>query len=127
MPNIRKTVLCPDCGVEFSGPATSNPNGRTTQGRTCPKGHWNPYSKFSAKIAVSDNQMPMAPQPTRMEMLRQIGALTGADATHMSLVTMLECYERAVATAPHGTFARAVIDGAFGKAPEVARRALGVA
>ena len=60
----------------------------------------------------------------RAQFLKTLGAPRSSDALQMALTTMLEGYEKAVATLPPGSVARTVVEGAFGRAPEISRKVL---
>jgi hypothetical protein len=54
------------------------------------------------------------------------GAPNETEALRMSLLTMVESYDRLMAVMPNGTTAQRLAAGSFGKAPEVARLILGL-
>lgn len=63
----------------------------------------------------------------RERFLKTLGAPTSKDAMQMALQTMLEGYEKAVATLPPNSLAREMVAAAFGKAPEISRKVLEIA
>ena len=92
-------------------------------GKLCPNGHWT-----SCTTLCVAKRLPKSIRPKRLTSidLHELGVKSEADALHLALGTMVECYERAISTLPKSSFTRAMVVGAFGKAPEVSRRVLGV-
>ena len=108
-PTIRET--CPQCHVVFSAGYSPDPSGRRrSRGKRCPNGHWT----TAGRLARWRDSAPL---------LAELGVQRRSDALELSLVTMLECYERLLRTLPAGML-RAQIAGVFGKAPEIAQRIL---
>lgn len=77
-------------------------------------------------MSMQSSERPMG-ATLKAQFLSDHGVRRPQDATSLALVTMLECYERALATMPKGSIQRAMVVGAFGKAPEIARKVLEVA
>ena len=64
---------------------------------------------------VMDSQIPGMPLNLPLD---------GRSDAATALAAMLDCYSRALMTAPANTLAHAIIEGAFGKVPEMAAKIL---
>ncbi|OIR02599.1 hypothetical protein GALL_153130 [mine drainage metagenome] len=125
--HVTIVETCPVCRADFSAVISGNPKtGATTRGKICPAGHWTPYAKLLASRTSQPSQKPPK-DDVRTVLLKRLGAPRREDALQMALVTMVESYERALATLPRGSAARAMVDGAFGKSPEISRQVLELA
>lgn len=108
---------CRTCGGEFSG--TPQPrNGNGVWGKTCPEGHFNTLGELDK----TRNANRQASRHAVMSKVRTVGVASGEDALRLALAAMMGGYERLLATTPERS--RAVIDGAFGKSPAVAKQIL---
>lgn len=63
-------------------------------------------------------------RPTVLQRARSVGIAGDVEAMQLALAAMLGGYQQLLRTIPEGTQARALIDGAFGRSPEVAKKIL---
>ena len=108
---------CPTCRVEFTG-SPKQRNGQGSWRKECPAGHWHTLHEL-ARTRNADQQ---AARHVVMTKTKDVGIRTDIDAMRLALAAMLGGYERLLATTPERS--RPVIDGAFGKSPEVCRQIL---
>lgn len=123
--------ICPTCRVEFVGPQVSNPNPQhTTKGKRCPAGHWHSLTALwnvRQKIDREKHPMPPPVKKGKPPTLRSLGFGGPHEAYQLAATYLLDGYDQAMKTAPEGTMARAIIDGAFKGRAEIARQILGAA
>lgn len=117
-------ATCPTCGIVFRSSKCANPATGKGAGKVCPQGHWIPKSVLWPSSCAAPRQRT---SDQVRDLLADIGVRAKPDALALALVTMCECYERAARVFPRGSVAAGMLDGAFGKAPEVSRRILEVA
>lgn len=55
---------------------------------------------------------------------RTVGIAGDVEAMQLALAAMLGSYQQLLRTIPEGSQARALVDGAFGRSPEVAQKIL---
>jgi len=108
---------CPTCGITFTGSPRQR-NGQGSWKKECPAGHWHTLHEL-ARTRNADQQ---AARHVVMAKTKEVGIRTDIDAMRLALAAMLGGYERLLATTPERS--RPVIDGAFGKSPEVCRKIL---
>lgn len=107
----------PTCGVTFTGSPRQR-NGQGSWKKECPAGHWHTLHEL-ARTRNADQQ---AARHVVMTKTKDVGIRTDIDAMRLALAAMLGGYERLLATTPERS--RPVIDGAFGKSPDVCRQIL---
>lgn len=109
-----KPCKCNECGTEFTGPPIY-PTDRNGVWKVCPNGHYTRAYYKSPKVY---------PTPSALAQLRELGVQNEQAALRMSLESMVESYERLIATAPEGSHMRKLVLGAFGYVPEMSSRLL---
>ncbi len=123
--------ICPTCRVEFTASQVANPNPqRTTKGKRCPGGHWhslNALWNMREKVDREQNPMVKTPKKEKPPTLKALGFGGPHEAYQLAATYLLDGYDQAMKTAPEGTMARAIIDGAFKGRAEIARQILGAA
>lgn len=110
---------CPTCGVTFTGSPRQR-NGQGSWRKECPAGHWHTLHEL-ARTRNADQQ---AARHVVMAKTKEVGIRTDIDAMRLALAAMIGGYERLLATTPERS--RAVIEGAFGKSPALAKQILEV-
>jgi len=108
---------CPTCGVGFTGSPRQR-NGQGSWRKECPAGHWHTLHE----LARTRNAEAQEARDSLMAKTKAVGIRTDIDAMRLALAAMLGGYERLLATTPERS--RGVIDGAFGKSPEVCKQIL---
>lgn len=121
--------ICPTCRAEFTGPQVANSPWKT-KGKRCPAGHWHTLNAlWNMRQKIDREKNPMTP-PAKKEKpptLRSLGFGGPQEAYQLAATYLLDGYDQAMKTAPEGTMARAIIDGAFKGRAEIARQILGAA
>lgn len=123
------TEVCATCRTEFVASPTMNPP-NATRGKRCPNGHWhslNSLLNMREKVERERNPLKLKPKKLRPETLRSLGFGGPHEAYQLAATYLLDGYDQAMKTAPEGTMARAIIDGAFKGRAEIARQILGAA
>lgn len=119
--------ICPTCRAEFTGPQVADPP-KKTMGKRCPAGHWhslNALWHMREKVDREQNPMTAPPKKAKPPTLKSLGFGGRQEAYQLAATYLLDGYDQAIRTAPEGTFARAIIDGAFKVRAEIAREILG--
>lgn len=114
---IPAVETCPTCKVEFTG-AMQRKNGQGSWKKVCPAGHWHTLNE----LARSRNSERQGLRASMLAKTGSVGIRTDIEAMRLALAAMLGGYERLLATTPERSWS--VIDGAFGKSPEVAKQIL---
>jgi len=121
MPGALGLWTCPECGVEFAAKNTYNwISEKKMQGKVCPNGHWTPlwklYHARRKKTAVK-KQLTLA-------RLRELGICGEIEALQLAVQYLLGSYEQCLNSLPSGSASRAIVQGAFEQAAEMARKVL---
>lgn len=111
---------CPECQVKFSI-AAIRINGHGTPKKLCPNGHWTKTTTLVASRCPED-QVSRIEEPSILRQARSVGILGQVESLQMGLLAMLGCYEQVIRTLPPTSQAAAIVIGAFGHCPEVARK-----
>lgn len=107
-----KRFVCPTCEIPFVAPDSTDERWRT-KGKRCPAGHFHTYTQLHQWAATHESE-PKEPPVEKPD---------PDAATYRDLVVaMMASYDRTISTLPPR--AAALVQGAFGHIPDLARRAL---
>ncbi len=110
--NNRKTFVCPTCLVAYQSAVKLVGRSR---GNTCPNGHFNSYNQLYRFAKTGTPTKPRERKPARMPKLTSYKHVDVANA----LRWMIEAHARVLRTLPPGTAARSLVDGAYGRLPDL--------
>jgi hypothetical protein len=118
----RKLFTCPDCAIKFIA-YTEHHGG--SPGKRCPNGHWHTINRLDRylKTGLMPKHMRQRRDPEIILAPIKPRSPHEPDAT-TALRWMLDSYDKIMRTVPNPSASRAIINGAFGHVPELARRIL---
>ncbi len=123
IPSLVET--CPVCQVEFTAAAVQI-GGQGSTSKTCPNGHVTPYHKLLAtrkRKGIAENGGAVN-RPSIFSQGRALGITGQIEMYQLALAAMLAGFQSAARAMPVGSQSRALLEGGFGKSPELTARLL---